>query len=842
MSYVVKRRTRKACDLCNIKRTKCGGGDPCTNCSRTDLECTYNRVERKRGRASERYPKVRRKNASKATPDSQLHTSSMEYHQEGSILLPFSTSIMSSNTTYNRAGPQTYYGHTPPICALRNLGNMPFQLEDGSEAPPFRPGGFEILRKKLAYPKATHRSLIYDYKTSLLGRGVPIRELLFSKIERSKESFFTQRGDLSQDLTKNVSSEASLKFSESLHKEVYSTNELKKRQGDRQGAERTYLQDSQKYHQRGYTYYGLFGGESLQTFYDQSSSSYGHQGTSPGLILHNMMYTPQEKHLGDVYYPNSGEGPRPRYLCLEPVIGLLKLIGVSPDLADSLLEHYFASPSPPGLVAPVLRPASFLVTEETDRHRMRSSSQTLLLSMLLVAILDFDLPFPVQLSARQDIYERLSASVTALLPLVKSLGTLDDAICYIHLAGTTPLSISPLNAFTWWKQLYACALSLRLNEELIRDSEGVRYSSETREERRRVFWLVYFMDLHVSFMCNMRVVSHSENISLDALHPCSDESWLDREITEFCGTNAIPGESASLDETSSLEYGLGEIGFIQKESGADLSHLTVQPDTFGLFIALSQLASTKSSHSLYLEMFQDYLPLRQSIRLYNAELEAYRDTFLSSDYHYFKFITGVMNGIIYRPSSYNTAVSQRARLGTPSYIWEPAFVMESPLMDFRAVTTAPVSGQLLLKTRSGQSSIPDAWVIEGVGHLEKILRADPGLRRHPLIMQFFLFVLAVEVLSMTDSIPQRISTYGLFYAEYKRYSDIVVHAIKGLTTTLQCPYLKLVQSYCCEAVKDVSRLMLSANDEEPEVTARRLRRRQGLSTYSWLGDATGLAA
>ena len=54
-------RIRKACDSCNIKRTKCNGQQPCLHCSHMKLECTYLRKERKRGRASDKYPKKIRK-------------------------------------------------------------------------------------------------------------------------------------------------------------------------------------------------------------------------------------------------------------------------------------------------------------------------------------------------------------------------------------------------------------------------------------------------------------------------------------------------------------------------------------------------------------------------------------------------------------------------------------------------------------------------------------------------------------------------------------------------------------------------------------------------------------
>lgn len=52
-----KIRVRRACDLCNFKRSKCEGGSPCLACGKSGKKCTYLRQEKKRGRASEKYPK-----------------------------------------------------------------------------------------------------------------------------------------------------------------------------------------------------------------------------------------------------------------------------------------------------------------------------------------------------------------------------------------------------------------------------------------------------------------------------------------------------------------------------------------------------------------------------------------------------------------------------------------------------------------------------------------------------------------------------------------------------------------------------------------------------------------
>ncbi|KAH3669331.1 hypothetical protein OGAPHI_001452 [Ogataea philodendri] len=72
LSKTKPKRTRKACDLCNQKRTKCSGELPrCSQCARTNSVCTYLRTEKKRGRASSNYPKIiiRRKPTKYISPE-----------------------------------------------------------------------------------------------------------------------------------------------------------------------------------------------------------------------------------------------------------------------------------------------------------------------------------------------------------------------------------------------------------------------------------------------------------------------------------------------------------------------------------------------------------------------------------------------------------------------------------------------------------------------------------------------------------------------------------------------------------------------------------------------------
>lgn len=109
-----KARIRKACDSCNVKRTKCDGNHPCAHCIQVKIECTYLRQEKRRGRASEKYPKDIKKRKFKTSPKSETseHSSSTSTSGFIGVGIPSKKPDASLITHRNHSSNRTMF--TPP--------------------------------------------------------------------------------------------------------------------------------------------------------------------------------------------------------------------------------------------------------------------------------------------------------------------------------------------------------------------------------------------------------------------------------------------------------------------------------------------------------------------------------------------------------------------------------------------------------------------------------------------------------------------------------------------------------------------------------------------------------
>ena len=104
-------------------------------------------------------------------------------------------------------------------------------------------------------------------------------------------------------------------------------------------------------------------------------------------------------------------------------------------------------------------------------------------------------------------------------------GTLDDVITYIHLATVVSASEYKGASLRWWNAAWSLARELKLNRELPQNAPSMNphqdeidadgeaeeemgnvhtgiITEEEREERRRIWWLVYVVDRHLALCYN----------------------------------------------------------------------------------------------------------------------------------------------------------------------------------------------------------------------------------------------------------------------------------------------------------------------------------------------------
>ena len=239
--------------------------------------------------------------------------------------------------------------------------------------------------------------------------------------------------------------------------------------------------------------------------------------------------------------PNSSSAAQDQhYPVLDPLLPALREF--MPDsLSFSLLEAYFETWSLHGAPKNSLVPSSvFQKAAFLDKLSPRPSSNVLLASMLWLAAQNADVPaLSVSLGRRKYVRRKLLQLTTKLLkPLSEvafsgyeemadvvshetSLQYLDECMAYVHLAMVTSASAFTRASLRWWNMAFSLAREIDLHQPLepeSRHSTSKARSHETRtqlenpshyrtsnflvEERKRVWWFLYTMDRHISFLFN----------------------------------------------------------------------------------------------------------------------------------------------------------------------------------------------------------------------------------------------------------------------------------------------------------------------------------------------------
>ena len=116
--------------------------------------------------------------------------------------------------------------------------------------------------------------------------------------------------------------------------------------------------------------------------------------------------------------------------------------------------------------------------------------------------------------------QRGQATLSALTPANEPAGVIDDVLTFILLSIAVSGGDFKSDCKKWWSKATRLALSLRLNREDEQCSASVSpcanplcscrreqndhsvASIEAREERRRVFWLLYSLDRHLALSFN----------------------------------------------------------------------------------------------------------------------------------------------------------------------------------------------------------------------------------------------------------------------------------------------------------------------------------------------------
>ncbi|RCI10530.1 hypothetical protein L249_4289 [Ophiocordyceps polyrhachis-furcata BCC 54312] len=240
-----------------------------------------------------------------------------------------------------------------------------------------------------------------------------------------------------------------------------------------------------------------------------------------------------------------------RYPVLGPLVPHLETAMLPVSLACDLLDFYLSSssmhPLSPYVLAFVFRRKSLLSTT-----RPRTCQPALLASMLLVAAQTM---LTSCMADRAMVCQRLLDLTLRLLePLASDLpsdlatpslghglsasGTTDDVATYMHIATVASANEWKPASLRWWNAAWSLARELELGRELPPDGQVLPceriklefevpsrlVSDEEREERRRLWWLLYMVDRHLALCFNRPLFLL--DIECDGLLlPMDDTAW-----------------------------------------------------------------------------------------------------------------------------------------------------------------------------------------------------------------------------------------------------------------------------------------------------------------------------
>jgi hypothetical protein len=269
-----------------------------------------------------------------------------------------------------------------------------------------------------------------------------------------------------------------------------------------------------------------------------------------------------------------------RYPVLKPLFPHLGPI-MSVTTACDLLEFYFQSsssvfmePVSPYILGTVFRKRSFL-----RQHKPRKCGPALLASMLWVAAQTSEATYLTSSpSARAIVCQKLwKLTVDLLKPLVHSpsshgstsgtegtasaahdafgvdrtvgrydgrmdgamppTSNLDDVATYLNLGVVTSASEYKAASLRWWNAAWSLARELKLGRELPVDPAKTNENGEVdvgtpiaalleemKEERRRLWWLLYMIDRHLG-LCYNRPLAMLDNECEDLFQPVPDTIW-----------------------------------------------------------------------------------------------------------------------------------------------------------------------------------------------------------------------------------------------------------------------------------------------------------------------------
>ncbi|RDW69553.1 hypothetical protein BP6252_08573 [Coleophoma cylindrospora] len=432
-------------------------------------------------------------------------------------------------------------------------------------------------------------------------------------------------------------------------------------------------------------------------------------------------------------------------------------------------------------------------------------------------------------------------------------GALDDVVTYIHLATVVSASEYKGASLRWWNAAWTLARELKLGRELPyispaqandsndadadADAEDMptpgMITEEEREERRRIWWLVYTVDRHLA-LCYNRPLFLLDIECDGLLQPMDDTLWQAGEyytgdsnihITSPSGTPRIRTRGPNFQCTGHSIFGyflplmtiLGEI--------VDLYHAKNHP-RFGIGFRSPQ------------EWDDHVSEITRQLEAYGSSLAEFEARYISQPTEAEQSMEGQTPLDVGTPvqSVHSAHTSSTTRVRTESDFQTKIVVAYG--------THVMHVLHILLSGKWDPISLlddNDLWIssqsfIDATGHavsaaeaVDSILEYDPGLEFMPFFFGVYLLQGSFLLLLIADKLQIEASPSVV------KACESIVRAHEACVVTLNTEYQRNFRKVMRSALAQVKGRI-------PEDFAeQQTKRREVLALYRWTGDGTGLA-
>ncbi|KAH6855801.1 fungal-specific transcription factor domain-containing protein [Chaetomium sp. MPI-CAGE-AT-0009] len=440
-------------------------------------------------------------------------------------------------------------------------------------------------------------------------------------------------------------------------------------------------------------------------------------------------------------------------------------------------------------------------------------------------------------------------------------GTLDDVITYIHLATVVSASEYKGASLRWWNAAWSLARELKLGRELPQNAPASRQggsadiddenngsemgipgviTEEEREERRRIWWLVYIVDRHLA-LCYNRPLFLLDIECEGLFQPMDDTDYQNGNFHAYtdpnvlasdpeAGQNRARGPSFVCTGHSIFGYFLPLMTILGEI--VDLNHARNHP-RFGVGFRSSREWDDQTSEiTRHLDMYEQSLKKFEQRHLsLNAQAQAADEKAAEA--------AGVptANDLPGTPSghSVHSAHTSSSRMTESDIQTRIVMAYGTHVMHVLHILLTGKWDPINLLDDN------DLWIssqgfITATGHavsaaeaISNILEYDPGLEFMPFFFGIYLLQGSFLLLLIADKLQLEASPSVV------KACETIIRAHEACVVTLNTEYQR-----------NFSRVMRSAlaqvRGRVPEdLGEQHQRRRELLALYRWTGDGTGLA-